>query len=61
MTIPIPDDVRKLLQAPRYVHLSTLRADGSPRKWVVWAGLKDDHFARATVEAGNARGDRLAA
>ena len=44
MAIPIPDDVRKLLQAPNYVHLSTLRADGSPRNWVVWAGLEDDHI-----------------
>ena len=33
MAIPIPDDVRKLLQAPNYVHLPTLRADGSPRNW----------------------------
>ena len=30
MAIPIPDDVRELLQAPNCVHLSTLRADGSP-------------------------------
>ena len=33
MAIPIPDDVRELLQAPSYVHLPTLRADGSPRNW----------------------------
>ncbi len=44
MAIPIPDDVRELLQAPSYVHLSTLRADGSPRNWVAWAGLEDDHI-----------------
>jgi hypothetical protein len=44
MAILIPDDVRKLLDAPGYVHLSTLRADGSPRKWVVWGGLKDDRI-----------------
>jgi hypothetical protein len=31
MAIPIPGDVRQLLDAPNYVHLSTLRADGSPR------------------------------
>jgi len=30
--IPIPDDVRQLLAAPHYAHLSTLRPDGSPRK-----------------------------
>jgi PPOX class probable F420-dependent enzyme len=40
--IPIPDDVRALLEAPNYVHVSTLRADGSPRNWVVWVGLEDD-------------------
>jgi hypothetical protein len=44
MAIPIPDDVRELLQAPGYVHLSTLRADGSPCTWVVCAGLADDHI-----------------
>jgi hypothetical protein len=26
MAIPVPDDVRELLQAPRCVHLSTLRS-----------------------------------
>jgi hypothetical protein len=30
-TILIPANVRALLDAPNYVHLSTLRADGSPR------------------------------
>ena len=44
MTIPIPHDVRQLHGAPNYVHLSTLRADGSPRNWVVWVGLEDDHI-----------------
>lgn len=42
MSIPIPPDVRELLNAPHYVQLSTLRADGSPRNWVVWAGLEGD-------------------
>jgi hypothetical protein len=49
MAIPIPDDVRELLQAPRYVHLSTLRADGSPCTWVVCAGLEDDHILAVGV------------
>jgi len=31
MAIPIPGNVRELLDAPNYVHLTTLRADGSPR------------------------------
>jgi PPOX class probable F420-dependent enzyme len=51
MAIPIPDDVRELLEAPNYVHLSTLRADGSPRNWVVWAGLEDDHILVCTSDA----------
>jgi PPOX class probable F420-dependent enzyme len=41
MSVRLPDDVRALLAAPNYVHLSTLRADGSPRNWVVWVGLED--------------------
>jgi PPOX class probable F420-dependent enzyme len=51
MAIPIPGDVRELLEAPNYVHLSTLRADGSPRNWVVWAGLEDDHILVCTSDA----------
>jgi Pyridoxamine 5'-phosphate oxidase len=39
-TRPIPADVRALLDAPNYVHLATLRSDGSPRNHVVWVGLE---------------------
>ena len=48
--IPIPDAVRELLEAPNYVHLSTLRADGSPRNWVVWVGLEGDRILVCTSE-----------
>jgi PPOX class probable F420-dependent enzyme len=41
-TIALPADVRELLDAPNYVHLSTLRADGSPRSHVVWVGVVGD-------------------
>jgi hypothetical protein len=51
MTIPIPHDVRQLFDAPNYVHLSTLRADGSPRNWVVWVGLEGDHILVCTSDA----------
>jgi PPOX class probable F420-dependent enzyme len=50
MPIPLPGEVRALLDAPNYVHLSTLRADGSPRNWVVWAGLDGDHILLCTGE-----------
>jgi hypothetical protein len=51
MAISLPGDVRALLDAPNYVHLSTLRADGSPRNWVVWAGVEDDHLLICTGES----------
>jgi len=49
--IPIPDEVRELLDAPNYVHLSTLRADGSPRNWVVWVGREGDRVLVCTGES----------
>jgi PPOX class probable F420-dependent enzyme len=51
MPISIPPDVRALLDAPNYVHLSTLRADGSPRNWVVWVGLEGEHILICTSDA----------
>ena len=48
MAIRLPDDVRALLDAPNYVHLSTLRADGSPRNWVVWVGVEGDNLLICT-------------
>ena len=46
--IPLPDDVRRLMSAPNYVHLSTLRADGTPRNWVVWVDVEGDHVLVCT-------------
>jgi PPOX class probable F420-dependent enzyme len=51
LAIPIPEDVRELLKAPNYVHLSTLRADGSPRNWVVWVGVESDDILVCTSDA----------
>lgn len=48
MAIPIPAEVRELLDRPNYVHLSTLRRDGSPRSWVVWAGVEGDRVLVCT-------------
>ena len=50
MPIPIPDNVRELLDAPNYVHLSTLRRDGTPRNWIVWVGLEGDHILICTTD-----------
>ena len=48
--IGIPVDVRALLDAPNYVHLATLRADGSPRNHVVWVGLEGDRVLVCTSD-----------
>lgn len=47
----IPPDVRELLSAPSYVHLSSPRADGSPRNRELWAGLEGDHILGCTSDA----------
>jgi PPOX class probable F420-dependent enzyme len=47
----IPAEVRALLDAPNYVHLATLRADGSPRNHVVWVGLEGEHVLVCTSDA----------
>jgi PPOX class probable F420-dependent enzyme len=51
MAIRIPAEVRELLEAPNYAHLSTLRADGSPRNWVVWVGLDGEYLLVCTSKA----------
>jgi PPOX class probable F420-dependent enzyme len=43
-------EVRALLDAPNYVHLSTLRRDGRPRNWVVWVGLEGDRVLISTTD-----------
>jgi PPOX class probable F420-dependent enzyme len=61
----IPGDVRVLLDAPNYVHLSTLKADGSPRNHVVWVGLEGDRVlictSDVTWKAKDMRRDRRVA
>jgi PPOX class probable F420-dependent enzyme len=46
----LPTEVRALLEAPNYVHLSTLRADGSPRNHVVWVGLEGERVLICTSD-----------
>ena len=46
----LPPEVRDLLDAPNYVHLATLREDGSPRNHVVWVGLEGDNVLVCTSD-----------
>jgi PPOX class probable F420-dependent enzyme len=50
----LPDGIRALLEGPVFVHLATLRGDGSPRNWVVWAGLEND-LVLVCTDAGNGK------
>lgn len=49
-TVQLPDDVRALLDGPNYVHLATVRKDGTPRNWVVWAVTEGEHILVCTGE-----------
>jgi PPOX class probable F420-dependent enzyme len=46
--IPLAAGIRALFEAPNYAHLSTLRADGSPRNHVVWVAIEGDHILICT-------------
>ncbi len=49
-SVSIPAGVRELLEAPNYVHLATLRRDGSPRNHVVWVGLEGENVLVCTSD-----------
>jgi PPOX class probable F420-dependent enzyme len=50
VAVPIPEAIRVLLDAPNFVHLSTLRRDGSPRNWIVWVGLEGNQILVCTSD-----------
>jgi len=39
---PLPPRLREILERPNFVHLATIRADGSPKLDPVWVGVRDD-------------------
>jgi Pyridoxamine 5'-phosphate oxidase len=55
---PIPEAIRVLLDAPNFVHLSTLRKDRSPRNWIVWGGLEGDQILACTSDPQAKAGDK---
>jgi PPOX class probable F420-dependent enzyme len=50
MAMPLPSDVRALLEEPNFVHLATLMSDGSPQSVPVWADVEGDRVLIATGE-----------
>lgn len=65
MGIPLPDDVRKLLEAPSFAHLATLMPDGSPQVTAVWVDYDGGYVLVNTAEGRqkprNIRRDRRVA
>ena len=49
MSIPIPAEVRELLEKPNFVHLALVRRDGTPHSIPVWVGLEDERILIGTA------------
>jgi PPOX class probable F420-dependent enzyme len=50
MPVPIPDDVRAILDEPVFVHVATVNPDGSPHVSVVWIARDGDLLRFSTAE-----------
>ncbi|MFQ5949006.1 MAG: PPOX class F420-dependent oxidoreductase, partial [Acidimicrobiia bacterium] len=50
MSVPLPDSVKKLLDAPNFAHIATLMPDGSPQATVVWVKRDGDNIIFNTAE-----------
>lgn len=50
MPVPIPDDVKAILDQPVFVHVATVNADGSPQNSVVWIERDGDLLRFSTAE-----------
>lgn len=50
MPVPIPDDVKAILDQPVFVHVATVNPDGSPQNSVVWIERDGDLLRFSTAE-----------
>lgn len=50
MSIPLSEDVKRLVDRPNFAHLATLMADGSPQSVPVWVGRDGDRLLISTGE-----------
>lgn len=49
--MPIPPDVREVLESGALAHLSTVEADGRPQVSIVWVGVEDEEVVFASLGA----------
>ena len=61
MGIPLPDQIKALLDRPNYAHLATLMPDGSPHAAPVWVAREGDRVLLGvredSVKGKNSRRD----
>jgi PPOX class probable F420-dependent enzyme len=50
VAIPLSNEIKALLDAPNFAHLSTLMPDGSPQSVPVWIGREEDRVLVCTGE-----------
>lgn len=50
MPIPLPENVRRLLDGRNFAHLATIMSDGSPHSAPVWVGRDGDRIIVSTEE-----------
>lgn len=50
MLAQLPPEVRRMLEAPNFASLATVRADGSPHVTPMWVDLDTDHLLMNTAE-----------
>jgi PPOX class probable F420-dependent enzyme len=50
MTIPLTEEIERLLDRPNFVHLATIMSDGSPQSVPVWVGREGDRIIICTGE-----------
>jgi PPOX class probable F420-dependent enzyme len=51
MAIPLPDNVRRLIDGRNFAHLATIMSDGSPHSAPVWVGREGDRVIVSTEES----------
>ena len=50
MGIPLPDDLKRLIDQPVFVHVATIGADGSPHNTVMWVTREGDRIVLNTAD-----------
>ncbi len=50
MTVPLPDDLKAVIDGKNFAHLTTLDPDGTPQATAMWIDRDGDHIVFNTAE-----------